>query len=121
MTCFLISLLWVDPAAGLLELLEPPAHRCRADNKSSCSQPGHSLLPNFTHPRHHLLRSNSLSVWCTGLLCPSSDLLPVSHLSISLICSSFLSTAARVLRSDVTSAVQPSTSSWRRNSSCLPT
>jgi hypothetical protein len=42
-----------------------------------------------------------------------------AHLSISRICSSFLSTAASVLRRVVTSAVQPSTSSCRRNSSCL--
>jgi hypothetical protein len=43
------------------------------------------------------------------------------HLSMRRICSSFRSTAASVLRRVVTSAVQPSTSSCRRSSSCLQT
>jgi hypothetical protein len=52
--------------------------------------------------------TNRHSDYTRACCCPSPLL---AHLSMSRICSSFLSTAASVLRRPVTSAVQPSTSS----------
>lgn len=78
------ALLWVDPSCAAfmgpptLCLLDPWS-RCsclhthgRLTAKLLCSQ-----LPSFTAQTPYVLRGNSLSGSCTGLLCPSSYLLLV--------------------------------------------